>query len=468
MKFHLMAAGLFLAAAVSAAAPKYVFLFIGDGMSTPQRMIAEEFALATGHGPLTLNHFKYHATTRTASATSLVTDSAAAATAIACGTKTLNGAVGVDKDLNRLESVAELAHAKGRKVGIVTTVTINHATPAGFTAHRRHRGLLYQIGLDQVASGFEYYAGGGFAGHQNNTKDPEYKGDLLELAAQAGYTVVTNTAGFRALKPGGKAFYRANDGEMQYTIDADGTEPTLAEMTAKGIELLDGDAGFFMMIEGGKLDHAGHTNDAASNLHEALALDDATRVAKAFMEKHPDETLIVTTGDHETGGMAMGFAGTGYAIHPRRLAKQRCSADVFRGKVDAAKRQAKAEGREFTFDDAQKMLEEWYGFDFSKTDKKSRDAAAGGKFAGKDAAALEDEIWLTAEDVARLKDTFKKGGLTTVATQLLSAKAGVGWTSGAHTALPVLSTSEGVGAEAFVGLLDNTDIANKLKALYNE
>ena len=237
MKLSTAVGSVFVAAAAFAASPKYVFLFVGDGMSTPQRLIAEEFALATGHGPLTVNSFKYDATTRTRSATSLVTDSAAAATALACGEKANNGAAGVGTRGQRLESILEVAHRHGRKVGVVTSVTINHATPAGFCAHRRHRGLMYQIGLDLIDSPFEYFAGGGFDGKQNDTKDPQYRGDLLELAAKAGFVVATNTPQFRALKPGRRAFYRGADGELQYAIDADGSEPTLAEMTAKGIEL---------------------------------------------------------------------------------------------------------------------------------------------------------------------------------------------------------------------------------------
>lgn len=455
-----------LATVIHAAAPKYVFLFIGDGMSTPQRMVAEEFSRATGNGPLVMNHFKMHATTRTASATSLITDSAAAATALACGVKTSNGTVGLGPKGERLESILEVVHRKGRKVGVVTSVTINHATPAGFCAHRRHRGLLYQIGLDIVNSPYEYFAGGGFGGRQNDVKDPEYKGDLLKLAEKAGFVVATNTASFRALKPGRRAFYKGADGSLQYAIDADGSQPTLAELTAKGIELLDGDAGFFLFVEGGKLDHAGHVNDTATNLREALELDAATRVAKAFMEKHPDETLIVTTGDHETGGMTMGFVGTGYALHTRRLARQRCSWEEFRRKLRKAKSAAKAEGREFRFDDAKPLLEKWFGFDFGKVGRRQGDDKAAGKYASVKASAHMDEIWLTADDIKKLESAFRRNTLPLAAIQVMSAKAGVGWTSGSHTALPVLSTSEGVGAEAFVGLLDNTDIAKRLKALY--
>ena len=156
------AAGIALAAsAFGAKSPKYVFVFIGDGMSTPQRMVADEFSRESGRGPLAMNSLPYQSTTRTRAANALITDSAAAATAIACGEKANNCSLGVAPDGTRLESVAEVAHKKGMKVGIMTTVTIVHATPAGFYAHRKSRGEYYNIALDLIDSGFEFFAGGG-------------------------------------------------------------------------------------------------------------------------------------------------------------------------------------------------------------------------------------------------------------------------------------------------------------------
>ena len=120
--------------------PKYIFLFIGDGMSTPQRMVAEEFARVTGYGELAMNTLPYQANTRTKSANSIITDSAAAATAIASGEKTNNGMLGILPDGTPVVSVAEIAKKRGMKVGIASTVTVVHATPAGFYAHRKNRG----------------------------------------------------------------------------------------------------------------------------------------------------------------------------------------------------------------------------------------------------------------------------------------------------------------------------------------
>ncbi len=429
-----------LVAGAAENAPKYIFLFIGDGMSTPQRMMAEEFARATGYGDLSINHMQHHATTRTASANSLVTDSAAAGTAIACGKKTSNGRIGMDASGTvRLESVAEAARKSGRKVGIVSSVTINHATPASFYAHRPGRSQYYAIGLDLIASGFEYFGGGGIAA-ADKRKDPDYRGNIYKLAEKAGYKVVSDPAEFAALKPSaGKVLAYGAPGALPYAIDSDGKNITLADFTQKGIELLDNPAGFFMMVEGGAIDWCGHANDAASNLREVIAFDEAVKVAAAFAEKHPGETLIVVTGDHETGGMTMGFAGTGYALYVDRLGHQKCSIDRFSRLL---KKERKA-NPQFSFEDALKMLNLYFGFETSGS----------------------SPMKLTEAELKTLKKAFKKNNLPDAARRIMSAKAGVGWTSGAHTALPVLTTSSGACAEIFSGFIDNTGIAAKLKSL---
>ena len=445
-KFLLTAFAASAALAVSAAAPKYVFLFIGDGMSTPQRMTADEFARASGHGHLVMNTFPHQATTRTCSASSLVTDSAAAATAIACGTKTYNGAIGVDTNKQPLVSSAYVAHAAGKKVGIVTTVTICHATPAGFYAHRPQRSMSYEIGVDLLNSGFEYFAGGGLDGQNNKTNSADYCGDLYKIAPEKGYRLVENKADFLALKPGcGKVWFKACPGYMQFSLDADGSEPTLAEMTAKGAELLDNPNGFFMMVEGGKIDGAGHGNDAAPNMRDVLALDEAVKVALKWMEQHP-ETLVIVTGDHETGGMTMGFAGTGYQFFMDRLARQKCSTGAFDGKLKQAAKAAEKGGGEFTFADATALLSAWYGFIFDESSK--------------------DPMAVTKAERAELEKAFKAKKLSDAARRLMSAKAGVGWTSGSHTSLPVLTTAKGLNAEVFSGFMENTDISLRLKAMY--
>ena len=432
---------IFTAVALHGGGPKYIFLFIGDGLSTPQRMIAEEFARKVGHGELTINHLPNHATTRTVSANSLVTDSAASGTAIACGEKTDNGRIGTGPDNGKLESVAEVARDLGRKVGIVTSVTMNHATPASFYGHRANRGQGYDLGLDMIASGFDFFGGGGIDKRDDRTA-ASYQGDICELAKKAGYTVIDcDQEAIRALRPGsGKVMAFSQKGALPYAIDMPEGDLTLADFTEKAIELLDNPAGFFLMVEGGSIDWAGHANEAATNLREVLALDEAVRAALRFAERHPGETLIVVTGDHETGGMTMGFAGTGYACYVERLAKQKCSTGEFGRRL----KERQETEPELTFDAVKPLLAENYGFDFE--DEKS-------------------PLFVKPAEVGELRRAFDGGKLPDAARRLLSAKAGVGWTSGAHTGLPVLTTSVGEGAAEFTGLLENTDISRKLKAL---
>ena len=446
--------------------PKYVFLFIGDGMSTPQRMIADEFSRKLGKGQLAINTLPYHATTRTCSANSLVTDSAAAATAIACGERTDNGRVGISADGTRkLVSLAEIARDKGKKIGIVTSVTINHATPAGFYAHRKSRSEMYAIGLDLIASKFDYFGGGGVAKH-NDTKSPLYQGDIYDLAAKAGYKVIGTRQELLALKPGaGKVLaYGVKAAILPFAIDRkDQSVATLAEFTAKGIELLqDAPKGFFMMVEGGAIDYAGHANDAATNLREVLAFDEAVKVALQFAEKHPKETLIVVTGDHETGGMTMGFAGTGYALYVERLIHQTCSAASLISQLDALKKA----NPKLRFEEIKNLLSEAFGFKF---ETKTPEILAHEKNPKKHPMKDRDPMILTAQEVNQLEKAFrekKTAAFVLEAKHILGHKAGIGWTSGAHTALPVLTTSKGVKAELFTGFINNTDISAKMKSIF--
>ena len=454
----------FAVGVVSAASPKYVFLFIGDGMSTPQRMVADEFSRATGKGPLAMNSLPFQATTRTCSADSLVTDSAAAATAIACGEKTNNHYSGVDPDGRPLESCAAVAKKAGRKVGIVSTVTITHATPAGFYAHRKSRGDGYGIALDLANSGFDFFAGGGLDSKFNDKKHKEYVGDAYAYAEKKGYRIVRTKDEFMSLKPSdGKILTRFRDGALDNAIDIrDAKDPTLAEIVTKAIQMLDNEKGFFLMAEGGRVDWAGHANDAATNLREVLALDDAVKVALAFQERHPDETLVVVTGDHETGGLSMGFSGTGYAIYPKQLANQTMSVGVFDEKIAALFK----EKAQLSFDDVKPLVSEAFGFKFPDSP--------------------EGEIKLSKSDVKELKKAFdhdvafhqskvqenakydgEKRYLFGGACRLvMSHKCGLGWSSGAHTAMPVLTTAKGAGAELFSGFIENCGISTRIKSFY--
>jgi len=448
-----------LAASSGFPSPKNIILFIGDGMSVPQRMTANEFSIKTGGKPLVMNAMPYSAVTRTCSADSLVTDSAAAATAIACGKKTNNCYSGVDAQGKPLESCATFAHHHGRKVGIVSTVTITHATPAGFYAHRKSRGDTVGISADLADSGFDLFAGGGLG-----------IGDSQAAAAygrieSAGYRIVKTRDEFMALKPGcGKVMTRFTDGPLETAIDAKpgANEPTLAEIVAKSIELLANKDGFFLMAEGGRIDWSGHGNDAATNLRDVLAMDDAVRVALDFAAKAPDETLVVVTGDHETGGMTMGFAGTGYALYMDRLANQTMSVGAFEGMV------AKLfTGKEApAFEAIQPLVTKAFGFKFEGDPKKDPMVLSKSELDQLKKAYDHDAKFYLAK-IGEIKeyDGEKRYLLGNVCRIIMSNKSGIGWTSGGHTAMPVLTSAQGEGAKRFTGFIENTDIANIIKDL---
>ena len=469
MKKTIAAVFALFAFSLFADAPKYVILFIGDGMSVPQRMIADEFSRKTGSGPLAMNSFPYVATTRTASSDSLVTDSAAAATAIACGVKTRNHYSGVDPDGKPVYSCAKAAKEAGKKVGICSTVTITHATPAGFYAHRNNRGDAYGIALDLVASDFDFFAGGGLDINEGAMKShPQYKefGDAYENAWKHGYRKVKTREEFLALAPGcGKILTKFTNGPLSNAIDAKTSEPTLAEITAKAIEILDGDAGFFLMVEGGRIDWAGHSNDAATNLRDVLALDEAVKVALGFAERHADETLVVVTGDHETGGMSMGFADTGYALYMDRLANQTCSVDVFASKVDAAFRA----NPKLDFEGVKPILRESFGFRFPG-DSDGGAMTLSSRELRELRTAFDHDVEFHRHQVGEnpAYDGEKRYLFGGAARLVMAHKCGIGWSSGAHTAMPVLTTAKGCGAENFTGFIENTDIAKILKSFYGK
>lgn len=455
-------AGMARGADAAAVTPvKYVFLFIGDGMSLPQRMLVQEFCKLTGKEGLLMNALPSQGTSTTFAADSFITESAAAGTAIATGSKTNFTFLGVDPEGKPLDSVAAVAHRNGRKVGIISSVSLDHATPAAFYAHVTSRGDYYEIATQLTDTPYDFFGGGGFLGEKADGKP-----DILDVAKSRNFTVITDKAQFDALSPAtpGPVIAisprLADSKAMPYSIDLKTGEVTLADITAKAIEYLDGDRGFFLMVEGGKIDWACHANDAATAIHETIAFDDAIRAAYRFAQQHPDDTLIVVTGDHETGGLTLGFAGTHYKSYLERLDHQKISSTVF----SEAVAQWKKAGN-MTFEAAQPAITENFGLKFS----------GGG----------DDPMVLNPEELRRVEVAFHRsmgdtafgpeenrellyGGydpLTVTLTHILNNKAGIAWGSYAHTALPVVTSATGKNAAAFAGMGDNTDIANRMKPM---
>ncbi|MDE7135498.1 MAG: alkaline phosphatase, partial [Muribaculaceae bacterium] len=321
-----------LASSAWAAAPKYIFYFIGDGMGPGQVMNAETYnRLVLGSDKtLTMSSLPVNSYATTYSASSPVTDSAAAGTALSTGHKTKNGMLGMNPDTIAVTSVAETLKKNGFGIGIITTVAADDATPGAFYAHVPNRKMYYEIGRQAAQSDYEVIAGASMRGASKNGKSTgliEYI-ESNDVVIAKSLDDMAGTDSRRVMLLPDKALWEWN---MGYTIDSIAGEPTLAQITSATIDHLMKHTPdrFFIMAEGGNIDHAGHANDGGTAVKEVLAFDQAIARALDFYNAHPDETLIVITADHETGGMSVGNNFTGYNTYPQYLAAQRMSKEAF-------------------------------------------------------------------------------------------------------------------------------------------
>jgi len=447
---------------------KYVFLFIGDGMAMSQITSAEIFSTARSSKDINVtrlgfSRFPVTGLVTTYDAGTFITDSASAGTAIATGNKTLSGVINMDTGkTQKFKPISEYIHEAGMKVGIISTVTLNHATPASFYAKAPSRSNYYDIGVQLADSSFEFYGGGSIL--QNSGKNGDQK-SVIDIAKEKGFTYVNTKDAFNALKPGaGKVIAISprlqDDGAMPYNMDLKPGDLTVADFTRKGIELLDNPKGFFMMIEGGKIDWASHANDAGAVIHDVLAMDAAVRVALDFAEKHPKDTLIVVTGDHETGGMTLGFAGTQYDTFFDKVALQTKSYVAFDDEV-LKPYKANHTVNNAKFADLVPAIKESFGVDFASLTNFQKQQI---EFAFQRSMGNEQERSFS-EDIYLLYGGYEP--LTVKLTQIMNQTAGIGWTSYAHTGVPVPTFAKGVHQEIFGGYYDNTDLFFKLASAMN-
>lgn len=293
---------------------KYIFLFIGDGMGTSSVDMTESYlsykAGKFGGEQLTFTGFPYYGTATNYSASQNITCSAAAGTAIATGHKTKNGSLGVDAEGQPQENIAERLHKEGYQVGIITSVPLNDATPGAFYAHNISRGNGFDIASQIVTSGFEFFAGNGFKQHRN--KEGKYIGDYL---SENGMTVCYS---LQEVKEAGEDARIVlcepyNNGVEPATYFAGAPVPeghmTINQYVTNALDRF-GEEPFFIMCEGGEIDWAAHANKTMPTIMSILAFDEALRTAYDFYLRHPDETLIVVTADHETGGACVGSGNT--------------------------------------------------------------------------------------------------------------------------------------------------------------
>jgi len=447
---------------------KYVFLFIGDGMAMSQISTAEVFASARSSKDIKISRLGFSQFPVTGLATTydagtFITDSASAGTAVASGKKTLSGVINMDTGKTvKFKPITEYIHDKGMKVGIVSSVTLNHATPASFYAKVPSRSDYYDIAVQLANSNFDYYGGGSILQRTGKNNDQR---DAVEIAKANGFTYVDTISAFNALKPGsGKVIAISprlqDDGAMPYELDRKSNELSLADFTKKGIELLNNPNGFFFMIEGGKVDWACHANDAGAAIYDVLALDAAVNVALDFAKKNPNETLIIVTGDHETGGLTIGFAGTQYDTFFDKVALQKRSYVAFDDEV-LKPYKAKTSADKAKLTDLLPAIKESFGVDYNSLTAVQKEQI---EFAFQRSMGNE-QVRSFAEDKYLLYGGYEP--LTIKLTQMMNQTAGIGWTSYAHTGVPVPTFAKGIHQEIFGGYYDNTDLFRKLASVMN-
>lgn len=482
---------MFWAAVAGANQPKYVFFFLGDGMASSQIQATEAYLTTLNGGSATLaadllkpenrlnmSRMPVQGMQTTYDAFALMTDSASAGTAFACGAKTKSGAIGMDQTLTtNLKSIAQLAHEDGRRVGVISSVSLDHATPASYYASVASRGHMNNIATQLAESGYEFFGGGGLVSPKGPACKPgqpcnDTNNDVWKLLKDNGYTVLNDRDAILGLmdNPKDKVVcinpVLPGSSAMPYAIDRPDGNLSLAEMTAVAIENLYGDPpgrgrhrdrGFFIMVEGGKIDWACHANDAVAAIGDMVDFDNAIGVALDFYKKHRNDTLIVVTGDHETGGMTIGHATTAYTAYYDRLMGQTNSHEHFamnqwaKHKADFAHYCPNVD----IDHEMKELMAATFGLDFDSLNDYQKEKL-------EDAY---DKSLCGTNDNSDPENQFLYGGyepIVVTITHILNETASIGWTSYSHTGVPVPVFAEGRDAFRFAGFYDNTDIAKKL------
>lgn len=443
--------------------PKYVFYLIGDGMGASHRALTEYYQQYVTKNPsykLAMNQLPVASIVTTYSSDSLVTDSAAAGTALSTGHKTNSGVVAMDPTGKvAYKTILEAAKEKGMATGLITSVTITHATPASFGAHIASRDDQAGIALQYLTSDINYFAGGGlkyFLPKSQGGSRVDEK-DLTKAFEEKGYTVLTSRGQFESTdfkktdKVLGLYAKEYFDDEINQVNAPTRSTPELYELLQSGIQVLSQDKdGFFIMCEGGKIDESAHFNDTASVIHETLAFDKAVKVAFDFYKKHPNETLIVVGADHETGGLSL--SNNDYMLNMKPLTEIKSS--VTASIISAWQKDPKS---------IYSAIEKNWNIKLTDADRAYVDQR------------MEESRLITIEllrpafppgtpdsQIIPLANNFMFNFTGWAIAPLLAKQTSITWGTQTHTAETVPFTSVGVHADWLNGYKDNTDIAKTI------
>ncbi|MDB5902249.1 MAG: hypothetical protein JWM26_1127 [Betaproteobacteria bacterium] len=434
-----------------AKAPKNIIVLFGDGAASTQWELGRYTSRELRNRPFAVTDVVMRQGTlglmSTYSADSPVTDSAAAASAMSTGYKTDNDRVSVTPDGKAVTTVMEAAKARGKRIGLVTTATVHDASPAAFSVHAKSRRESQAI-VDQLLAlepdvlmggGRDYFLPQGKGGGRRNDGR-----DVISAFAAKGYAVVQEPA---ALAKAGSQRLLAlfNDTDMGHEIDRDPVqEPSPAEMAAAALRVLEANSpdGFVLFLEDENIDTAGHRNDAAALVRDLWAFDDAVQVALEFQRRVPD-TLIIVTGDHETGGLSWTYAQKDLSsmATDNRFYPGRAHLDLLMSIRGSLAKAADALGRKPDAGTLAKVVAERFpGFTL---DADLREAILGGQ-------TIERNV------------TYLPHGLL---GRMVARQTGFYWGTSGHTTEPAVVGAIGPGASGFRGYMDNTDFARALHRL---
>lgn len=440
---------------------KYVFYLIGDGMGMGHVNAAQYYnrIVRGADEPLLMMQFPVASQAWTYSASAPVTDSAAAGTALSTGYKTKNNMLGLAPDsVEHYVSIARDLKDAGWGVGVLTSVAPDDATPAAFYAHQPARWMYYEIDKEAVASGYDFLGGASLRGVADKEGKPNevpamIKDAGIEIAygTEVGSELAGKVDRLWVLSPEN---VWGNGNNIGYTIDSIPGAMNLPSLTKVALDHVSAKSPdkFFMMIEGGNIDHAAHANDPGGVIKEVLNFQDVIRVAYDFYLAHPEETLIVITADHDTGGMAIGHPDHyGYVdlalVDTQRISKDRL-ADYCRDIVK--------DGKTISWDEMRDLLQSKLGFwtAVPLTEEQTNRLRA-----------AFDRTFLAREsnDEKGLYNTFSE--FVIEAFRIYNYWVGTDFISHNHTANPVPVFAIGNGSEKFTHVVNNTDIPRIIRSL---
>ncbi len=435
---------------------KYVFFMISDGMGINQAYGTNLFNSVNGitDTPLNFTAFPVRTIVTTHCANTLITDSAAAGTALATGSKTNSGALGVGPDGQPLTDLTEQAGAAGYGTGVITSVGVNHATPGAFYAHAQNRNEYDLIARQLIESKVDFAAGGGF---NKQKKMPFTAADYVKAAREAGMGVYVGKDEFSDIDKSRRALLLASleNHDLPLAIDRRGEdEVSLADFTSAAIDYLYSNypQGFFLMIEGGLVDQAAHNNDAVSDFYEINDFASSVDLVLEFCKAHPEEAVVIVTADHDTGGLALG-AGK-YEIHPERLVYQKESKNSLTAKFDALK----DSGREVSWEEVRELLSESLGL-WSEVEVSEEQEV---RF-----RQLYEDIFIKKENSLEKNWYATNSRLVAEAVDYLDRAGCFKYSFSSHSGAPVGLFVSGARAEEFSTCSDNTDIPEVIRKIAN-